>query len=397
MSDPTLSLLTRGCVDVIDVDDLKKRLASGKRLRIKVGFDPTAPDLHLGHAVILHKMRQFQDLGHEVIFLIGDFTGLIGDPTGKSVTRKPLTHQQVQQNARTYADQVFKILDPEKTNVQFNSTWMNAFNATEFIHLAAQTTIARMLERDDFSKRYASNQPVALHELLYPLVQAYDSVELKADIEMGGTDQTFNLLMGRTIQSAYGQPPQIVMTLPLLEGLDGVQKMSKSLGNTIALHDTPADMFGKLMSVSDTLMWRYFELLSFQSTRDIDALKTAVEQGENPRNVKIRLAQELVTRYHGEVAAREAHEAFTAQFSRREIPEDIPTFEYTNQADKRLGTLLVAAGVVTSQSEARRLIAQNGLRLNGETVNDVNHTLPASGEHLVQAGKRRWLKLVAAR
>ena len=386
-------LLSRGCVDVINSEDLQRQLRAGKKLKVKVGFDPTAPDLHLGHAVLLNKMRQFQDLGHEVVFLIGDFTGLIGDPTGKNVTRKALSHQQIRANAQTYASQVFKILDPQTTTIAFNSTWMNNCIPSDFIKLTAKYTLARMLERDDFAKRYAEHSPIAMHELLYPLVQAYDSVQLRADVELGGTDQTFNLLVGRDIQREYQQPPQVVMTLPLLEGLDGVQKMSKSLDNYVAFYDEPQDMFGKLMSVSDKMMWRYFELLSALSNADIERLKRSVAAGQNPRDVKLQMAREQVSRFHGVEAGQAAEQAFIAQFSQGELPADMPTLRCAEQDDLRLSSLLIAAGLCASQSEARRLIQQKAVKLGDELVSDSNYTLQLPVDLVVRVGKRRYARL----
>ena len=393
MTDSNFDLLSRGCSDILHAAELKQLLASGKRLRVKVGFDPTAPDLHFGHAVLLNKMRQFQDLGHEVIFLIGDFTGLIGDPTGKNITRKPLNHQQIRQNAETYAQQVFKILDSSATTIAFNSTWMSNFSASDFIKLTAKYTLARMLERDDFAKRYKAQSPIAMHELLYPLVQAYDSVALEADIEMGGTDQTFNLLVGRDIQREYGQKPQVVMTLPLLEGLDGVNKMSKSLDNYIAFYDSPKDMFGKLMSVSDTMMWRYFDLLSLRSNAELEQMRAQVEQGLNPRDIKLELARELVQRFHDATAAGQAQQAFIQQFSAGAVPEDITEFDCAKLADLRLGNLCVAAGLCASQSEARRLIEQRAVRIDGAVVEDLAQTLKPPFNVVVRVGKRRYIRL----
>ena len=396
MSDSKFDLLSRGCSEIVQADELKQLLASGRRLRVKVGFDPTAPDLHLGHAVLLNKMRQFQDLGHEVIFLIGDFTGLIGDPTGKNITRKPLSHQEIRANAETYAQQVFKILDRDATTIAFNSSWMSNFSPGDFIKLTAKYTLARILERDDFAQRYAKHSPIAMHELLYPLVQAYDSVALRADVEMGGTDQTFNLLVGRDIQREYDQKAQVVITLPLLEGLDGVNKMSKSLNNYIAFYDSPADMFGKLMSVSDAMMWRYFQLLSLRSNSELEQMHTSVEQGTNPRDIKLKLAHELVSRFHDQAAANKAEREFIEQFSSGGEPANMPEFDCNGLADLRIGSLCVAAGLCSSQSEARRLIAQKAVRLDGELVTDINHKLITPGNCVLRVGKRRYARLLAS-
>ena len=396
MSNSKFDLLSRGCSEIVQADELKQLLASGRRLRIKVGFDPTAPDLHLGHAVLLNKMRQFQDLGHEVIFLIGDFTGLIGDPTGKNITRKPLSHQEIRTNAETYAQQVFKILDRDATTIAFNSSWMSNFSPGDFIKLTAKYTLARILERDDFAQRYAKHSPIAMHELLYPLVQAYDSVALRADVEMGGTDQTFNLLVGRDIQREYDQKAQVVITLPLLEGLDGVNKMSKSLNNYIAFYDSPADMFGKLMSVSDSMMWRYFQLLSLRSNSELEQMHASVEQGTNPRDIKLKLAHELVSRFHDQAAADKAERDFIEQFSSGGEPADMPEFDCHGLADLRIGSLCVAAGLCSSQSEARRLIAQKAVRLDGELITDVNHKLITPGNCVLRVGKRRYARLLAS-
>ena len=396
MSDSKFDLLSRGCSEIVQADELKQLLASGRRLRVKVGFDPTAPDLHLGHAVLLNKMRQFQDLGHEVIFLIGDFTGLIGDPTGKNITRKPLSHQEIRTNAETYAQQVFKILDRDATTIAFNSSWMSNFSPGDFIKLTAKYTLARILERDDFAQRYAKHSPIAMHELLYPLVQAYDSVALRADVEMGGTDQTFNLLVGRDIQREYGQKAQVVITLPLLEGLDGVNKMSKSLNNYIAFYDAPADMFGKLMSVSDAMMWRYFQLLSLRSNSELEQMHASVEQGTNPRDIKLKLAHELVSRFHDQAAANKAERDFIEQFSSGGEPANMPEFDCNGLADLRIGSLCVAAGLCSSQSEARRLIAQKAVRLDGKLITDVNHKLITPGNCVLRVGKRRYARLLAS-
>ncbi|WP_043756269.1 tyrosine--tRNA ligase [Imhoffiella purpurea] len=390
-----LALIKRGTQEILVEDALRKKLAQGRPLRVKAGFDPTAPDLHLGHTVLINKLRQFQDLGHEVLFLIGDFTGMIGDPTGKSATRKPLTPEQVQQNAVTYQDQVFRILDPEKTRVVFNSSWLEDLGAAGLIQLAAQHTVARMLERDDFSKRYKSGQPIAVHEFLYPLIQGYDSVALKADVELGGTDQKFNLLVGRQLQEAYGQDPQVVITLPILEGLDGVQKMSKSLGNYIGITDAPDEMFGKVMSVSDDLMWRYFELLSFRSMSEIDAWRAAVAEGANPRDIKFELGMELVSRFHSADAAKQARDAFIARFQKGALPDDIPevVLQCAEAGHLPIANLLKDAGLVKSTSEAIRMVGQGAVRVDGERVEDAHLSCSAGSEHVFQVGKRRFARV----
>ena len=355
----TLRLLKRGTDEILLEAELAERLKSGKRLRIKAGFDPTAPDLHLGHTVLINKLRQFQDLGHEVLFLIGDFTGMIGDPTGKNATRPPLTRDEVIENARTYESQIYKILDPEKTLIMFNSSWLGEMGAADLVQLAAKHTVARMLERDDFNKRYKGGQAIAIHEFLYPLLQGYDSVMMKADVELGGTDQKFNLLVGRELQKEFGQRPQVVMTLPLLEGTDGVNKMSKSLGNTIGINEPPDEIFGKLMSLSDTLMWRYLELLSAEDMRTLEQWKREVDQGANPRDVKMRLAQEMVVRFHGAEAAKRAQESFVARFQKGQLPEDMPEIELAAAGKAMLlPRLLKEAGLAASTSEAMRLIQQ---------------------------------------
>jgi len=389
MPSTPLDTIKRGTQEVLTEADLLKKLAYGKPLRVKAGFDPTAPDLHLGHTVLINKLRQFQELGHHVLFLIGDFTGMIGDPTGKNVTRKPLTRQEVMDNARTYKEQIFKILDPDQTEICFNSTWMDRMSAADLIGLAAQHTVARMLERDDFHKRYTSGQPIAIHEFLYPLVQGYDSVALKADVELGGTDQKFNLLVGRELQKHYGQAPQVVITLPLLEGLDGVQKMSKSLGNAIGINEPPDDMFGKLMSISDALMWRYLELLSFQPPEVIAQWRREVEQGANPRDVKVRLALEIVTRFHSHEAAVCAHEAFTARFQKGLLPADMPDIKLTSASELPLANLLKQSGLAASTSDALRLINQGAVRIDGERVTDCALHIGPGATHVIQVGKRR--------
>ncbi|MCP1672909.1 tyrosyl-tRNA synthetase [Natronocella acetinitrilica] len=385
-----LADLKRGTDEILLDSELDERLASGRTLRIKAGFDPTAPDLHLGHTVLINKLRQFQDLGHEVYFLIGDFTGMIGDPSGKSATRKPLTREEVSANAETYREQVFRILDPERTRVVFNSDWMGKFTAADLIQLAARQTVARMLERDDFHKRYAGNQPIAIHEFLYPLVQGYDSVELRADVELGGTDQKFNLLMGRQLQQHYGQPPQVVMTVPILEGLDGVQKMSKSLNNYIGIKDAPDDMFGKVMSVSDDLMWRYFELLSFRSTAELRQLRQSVDDGANPRDIKFQLADELVGRFHGAAAAKAAQEAFVSRFQKGALPDEIPEHDIAAEGDGvPLPAALKLAGLVASTSEGNRMVGQGAVRIDGERVEDRGLLLASGSDQVIQVGKRR--------
>jgi tyrosyl-tRNA synthetase len=388
-----LELISRGTEEIIKVEDLQKKLESGKTLRIKVGFDPTAPDLHIGHTVIINKMRQFQDLGHEVTFLIGDFTGMIGDPTGKNVTRKPLTKEEVKENAETYATQVFKVLDREKTKIRFNSEWMNKLGSEGMIRLAAKYTVARMLERDDFENRYRSGQPIGMHELLYPLAQGYDSVMLETDVEMGGTDQKFNLLVGRHLQQHYGQKPQVIITLPLLEGLDGVQKMSKSLNNYVGITEAPDDMFGKLMSISDEMMWRYFDLLSFKSNDELAALKQRVADGENPRDIKFLLCEEIVERFHDRQAAEKARETFIARFRGGAMPDDIP--EKVLQAGEQgvgIANALTQCGLTSSNSEAFRMIKQGGVRIDGEKVSDRSLHLQAGFEGVLQVGKLKFCK-----
>ncbi len=385
--------LKRGADEILIESELVERLETGKPLKIKAGFDPTAPDLHLGHTVLINKMRQFQEFGHEVIFLIGDFTGMIGDPTGKNATRPPLTREEVIDNARTYEKQIFKILDPERTLVMFNSSWMGAMDAAGLIQLAARHTVARMLERDDFNKRYAAGQPIAIHEFLYPLVQGYDSVAMSADVELGGTDQKFNLLVGRQLQQSYGQAPQIVLTMPLLEGLDGVQKMSKSLGNYIGITDSPRDMFGKLMSISDELMWRYFELLSFRPAADIASLQRQIGEGRNPRDVKFELAGEIVGRFHDAAAATAAEEEFIARFRSGALPEDMPEVALDGD-DGGLGiaAVLSQARLTASNSESFRMIGQGAVRVDGERVDDRGMVL-APGAYVVQVGKRRFARV----
>lgn len=391
-----LALIKRGSMEVLLEEELIKRLQSGKQLRIKAGFDPTAPDLHLGHTVLINKLRHFQDLGHHIMFLIGDFTGTIGDPSGRSETRKPLTPEQVIANAETYQRQVFKILDPDKTQIMFNSHWMGQKTATDLIKLAATHTVARMLERDDFHQRFTSGQPIAIHEFLYPLLQGYDSVVMEADVELGGTDQKFNLLMGRELQKHYGKPPQIVLTMPLLEGLDGIKKMSKSLGNYIGIDESPDEMFGKIMSISDELMWRYFELLSFRPLADIEKWRKDVETGANPRDIKFYLAEEIIERFHDRAAANKARENFIARFRDGALPEDIAELELVvTDAGMPVANLLKHAGLVASTSEALRLIRQGAVKLDGEKIEDVNLLIKPGNSHVYQVGKRRFAKISA--
>ncbi|AHH47362.1 tyrosyl-tRNA synthetase [Pseudomonas aeruginosa YL84] len=387
-----LALIQRGADEILVEAELVAKLKRGQPLRIKAGFDPTAPDLHLGHTVLINKLRQFQDLGHQVIFLIGDFTGMIGDPSGKSVTRPPLTREQVLENAETYKSQVFKILDPAKTEVAFNSTWMDQLTPADFIRLASQYTVARMLERDDFSKRYASNQPIAIHEFLYPLVQGYDSVALKADVELGGTDQKFNLLMGRELQRAYGQEAQVILTMPLLEGLDGVKKMSKSLGNYIGIQEAPGVMYSKLVSIPDTLMWRYFELLSFRSLDKIDSFRKDVEAGANPRDIKIKLAEEIVARFHGEEAAASAHKSAGNRLKDGELPEDLPEIELSSPEDMPVASVLNKAGLVKNAAAARDLLGAGSVKVDGQVV-DRTFMLALGETRVFQAGKKAFARI----
>jgi tyrosyl-tRNA synthetase len=386
-----LGLISRGTDEITKLDELEERLKLGRPLRVKVGFDPTAPDLHIGHTVVINKMRLFQDLGHTVIFLIGDFTGLIGDPTGKNVTRQALTPEQIKENAETYAKQVFKILDPDKTEIRFNSEWLLKLGSVGMVELAAKYTVARMLERDDFESRYKNNLPIAIHEFLYPLAQGYDSVVLECDVEMGGTDQKFNLHVGRHLQGHYGQPPQVIITLPLLEGLDGVQKMSKSLDNYVGITEEPGEMFGKLMSISDELMWRYFDLLSFRSNEEIAALKTDVEGGLNPRDVKFLLCEEIIERFHDRAAATAARESFIARFQRGQMPEDIPemTLE-TGGEGIGIAAALSQCGLTSSNSDAFRMIKQGGVKIDGEKVSDRTLKLEVGFRGILQVGKRKF-------
>jgi tyrosyl-tRNA synthetase len=391
-----VAILKRGSDEILLEAELIKRLQENRPLRVKAGFDPTAPDLHLGHTVLINKLRQFQDLGHEVIFLIGDFTGMIGDPSGKNATRPPLSRDEIIDNARTYEQQIYKILDPEKTIVMFNSSWMGEMSAADLISLAAKHTVARMLERDDFHKRYTNNQPIAIHEFLYPLVQGYDSVALNADVELGGTDQKFNLLVGRQLQEIYGQSPQVVITMPLLEGLDGVQKMSKSLNNYVGINEPPGDMFGKLMSISDELMWRYFELLSFRSVKEINELKASVESGANPRDIKMELADEIITRFHSTTDAKSAREEFINRFRHGGIPEEIENSELVSPT-QTLGitNILKQSGLTSSTSEARRMIQQGAVKVNQERIEDIDMELPAGVNcvYLIQVGKRKFKRV----
>ena len=391
--DESLSQIKRGCEELLIESELSDKLKAGRPLRVKAGFDPTAPDLHLGHTVLINKLRHFQDLGHQVMFLIGDFTAMIGDPSGKNATRPPLTREQIDENARTYQEQVFKILDPAKTEICFNSTWMTPLGAAGMIRLAALHTVARMLERDDFAKRFANNQPIAIHEFLYPLCQGYDSVAVRADVELGGTDQKFNLLVGRELQKHYGQAPQVVLMMPLLEGTDGGNKMSKSLGNYIGINEAAREIFGKVMSISDELMWRYYELLSFRPIEEIASVRREVAQGRNPRDVKVLLAQELVERFHGRPAAQDALADFEARFKQNAIPDDIPETRIPVGAGMPIAQVLKQAGLTSSTSEALRMIEQGGVRLNGERVSDRALVLNASETVVLQVGKRKFARV----
>lgn len=392
-----LAEIKRGVDEILPEEDLIEKLKSGKTLTIKAGFDPTAPDLHLGHTVLINKLRTFQQLGHKVVFLIGDFTGLIGDPTGKNVTRKPLSKEQVLENAKTYQEQVFKILDKEKTEIRFNSEWMDGLGAAGMIKLAASQTVARMLERDDFKKRYNNGQPIAIHEFLYPLVQGWDSVALESDVELGGTDQRFNLLMGRELQKEQGQKQQSIVMVPLLEGLDGVQKMSKSLNNYIGITDTPNEMFGKVMSISDDLMWRYYDLLSFRPLEEIAELKARVESGENPRDIKIMLAKEIIARFHDDAAAEGAHQDFIQRFQKNAIPDDMPELEIAlSDEGIAIGNLLKEAKLVGSTSDAMRMIKQGAVKINGDKVEDTRLVITEKGENVYQVGKRKFARITLA-
>jgi tyrosyl-tRNA synthetase len=387
-----LALIKRGAEEVLVESELVEKLKRGEPLRIKAGFDPTAPDLHLGHTVLINKLRQFQELGHQVVFLIGDFTGMIGDPSGKSATRPPLTREQVLDNAETYKNQVFKILDPAKTEVAFNSTWMDKLTPADFIRLASQYTVARMLERDDFQKRYEGNQPIAIHEFLYPLVQGYDSVALRADVELGGTDQKFNLLMGRELQRSYGQPSQCIVTMPLLEGLDGMKKMSKSLGNYIGIQEAPGVMYNKLVSMPDSLMWRYFELLSFRSMEEIEQFKVDVANGANPRDIKIKLAEEIVARFHGEEAAASAHRSAGNRLKDGELPDDLPEVALLSIEDMPISSVLNKAGLVKNAAAARDLLGAGSVKVDGEVV-DRNFMFKLGSSHVCQAGKKAFARI----
>jgi tyrosyl-tRNA synthetase len=389
--------IRRGAEEILVEAELIEKLETGRPLRIKAGFDPTAPDLHLGHTVLLNKLKQFQDLGHDILFLIGDFTGMIGDPTGKNVTRKPLTPEQVQENAKSYQEQVFKILDPAKTTVVFNSHWMNAMSSADMIRLASNHTVARMLERDDFDKRYKGGQPIAIHEFLYPLIQGYDSVELDADVELGGTDQKFNLLMGRELQKSYGKPQQSILTMPILEGLDGVQKMSKSLGNYIAINDSPKDIFGKLMSISDDLMWRYIDLLSFRNLSEIQQWKDEVVGGRNPIDIKKDFAEEIVARFHSEAEGKQAREGFANQFKKGEMPEDIPEITLTTDNNGiPIANLLKEAGLTTSTSDAMRMLKQGAVKVDSQKIDDKSLIILKGEQHIFQVGKRKYAKVSVA-
>jgi len=392
--DEQLSIIRRGGDELLLENELRDRLKAGRPLRVKAGFDPTAPDLHIGHTVLINKLRQFQDLGHHVLFLIGDFTGMIGDPTGKNTTRPPLTREEVARNARTYTEQVFKILDPARTEIAFNSAWMDRFSAADMVKLAATHTVARMLERDDFGKRYHGNQPIAIHEFLYPLIQGYDSVALKADVELGGTDQKFNLLMGRELQKHFGQPPQVILTMPLLEGLDGANKMSKSLGNYVGINEPPAEIFGKLMSVSDDLMWRYIDLLSFEPPAILRGWKREVDAGRNPRDIKVGFAQEIVARFHGAPAARAALVDFEKRFKQGGVPDDIPEVSLESDGDGlTIVQILKQARLTPSTSEALRMIEQGGVRLNGEKVSDKALRVARGTTVVTQVGKRKFARV----
>jgi len=395
MNKAELELLTRGTEEIIPKEEFLDKLKSKKKLRVKAGFDPTSPDLHLGHTVLLNKMKILQDMGHEVIFLIGDFTGLVGDPSGVNETRPVLTKEQLKQNAETYKSQVFKILDPLKTEVRFNSEWMDTIHPSEFIRLSSSQTVARMLERDDFSKRYKTQQPISIHEFLYPLLQGFDSVKLEADIELGGTDQKFNLLMGREVQKFYGKPQQSIITVPLLEGLDGIKKMSKSLKNYIALEDPANEMFGKIMSISDDLMWRYFDLLSFKSDKEIQALKMNMSKGENPRNIKFILSEEIVDRFHGADSGKKAKDAFISRFQKGKLPEEIETINLNLKVQEYpLTSLLKDSGLVQSTSEAMRLIKQGAVKVEGKKIEDTKFLITSGNTNLIQVGKRKIAKIL---
>lgn len=390
--DEQLALIKRGADEILVEAELRTKLERGTPLRIKAGFDPTAPDLHLGHTVLINKLRQFQDLGHEVLFLIGDFTGMIGDPSGKNITRLPLSREQVLANAETYKEQVFKILDPARTQVMFNSAWMDQMTSADMIQLAGKYTVARMLERDDFDQRYKGGQSIAIHEFLYPLVQGYDSVAMRADIELGGTDQKFNLLMGRELQRQYGQEPQVILTMPLLEGLDGVKKMSKSLGNYVGINDQPGEMYNKIVSMPDSLMWRYFELLSFRSMQEIDGFKADVAAGANPRDIKIKLAEELVARFHGEEAAATAHRSAGNRLKDGELPEDLPELSIDADTDLPISAILNRAGMVKNAAAARDLLSAGSVKIDGEVV-DRDFIFQLGAVHVCQAGKKQFARI----
>ena len=392
--DEALKLITQGAHEILVLDELKEKLKKGKPLRIKAGFDPTAPDLHLGHAVLINKLRHFQELGHEILYLIGDFTGMIGDPTGKSATRPALTSEQIAKNAESFQDQVFKILDPDKTQIMFNSEWMGKMSSSDLIQLAAKYNVARMLERDDFNKRYTSGQSIAIHEFLYPLVQGYDSVEMRSDVELGGTDQKFNLLVGRELQRHYGQEPQVILTMPILEGTDGVQKMSKSLDNYIGINEAPGEMFGKIMSISDDLMWRYYELLSAKSSSEIEELKQQAQEGRNPRDIKFELGEEIITRFHSQKDAVAAREEFIQRFKQGKMPDDIPEVEIpAPDGHLMIGHILKAANLVPSTAEALRMIKQGAVKIDGEKISDQKLSLEAGTTYVYQVGKRRFAKV----
>ncbi len=391
----SLAIIQRGAEEILVESELIEKLETGRPLRIKAGFDPTAPDLHLGHTVLLNKLKQFEDLGHEILFLIGDFTGMIGDPTGKNVTRKPLTPEQIQHNAKSYQQQVFKILDPEKTTVVFNSHWMDNMSSADMIRLASKHTVARMLERDDFDKRYKGGQAIAIHEFLYPLIQGYDSVELEADVELGGTDQKFNLLMGRELQKAYGKHQQSILTMPILEGLDGVQKMSKSLGNYVGINDSPKDIFGKLMSISDDLMWRYIELLSFRSLDEIQQWRNDVAAGTNPIEIKKSFAEEIAVRFHSKEQGQQAREAFANQFKKGQIPDDIAEITLIVGAEGlAIANVLKDTGLTVSTSEAFRMIKQGAVKIDSQKIDDRNLVIAQGNEHIIQVGKRKFAKVI---
>ncbi len=393
--DNTLKIIERGVEDLLPKEELIKKLQENRPLNIKLGMDPTAPDLHLGHTVVINKMRQLQDLGHHIQFLIGDFTAMIGDPTGKSATRPALSEAEIKKNAETYQSQVFKILDPEKTEIMFNSTWMSKLTSANMIQLAAQYNVARMLERDDFNKRYKSGQSIAVHEFLYPLVQGYDSVAMKADIELGGTDQKFNLLVGRELQRAYGQAQQVILTMPILEGLDGVQKMSKSLGNYIGIQDSPSDMFGKIMSISDSLMWRYFELLSFKPLEAIEQLKQSVDSGANPRDIKFELAMEIIERFHDKAAAIAARDEFVARFQKGQMPDEIAEVQVKiTDSEAPVAWVLKEAGLVSSTAEGNRMVKQGAVKIDGDKLEDPQRKLSPPFDAVIQVGKRRFAKVI---